>query len=357
MTTFNDSFVWPEYKTDRERIRAISRKYKNYSVVDAFAEEYGIKPTLSQELRDVLDNFIPIEPKIGDLLEVVISDITKNKVVFDNINLKNELVSKVNLYKYEKFREFIPKYPVKVMVTGVDKRRVTVDPLMPLLDSWMNEYIGGKDKQKVIGNPQIVKVKNLRLTKGGFMGDAVINKVSKFIGEDFTVPAFIPGSQIVLNIAENFESFIGKDVDAFVVNYLTGPDNNISLICSSKEYFRFLGECNMIKIFNAWCEENEYWKMVEATAYEGKVTGIINSSKKCGVFVEIPSLNITGLISMKPEELVNYKPHTDIMVKISGFDEETFFNQAFKQTQHVEPYIIKDGVLEKCNLKPILTLA
>lgn len=358
MITSNEGFVWPEYKTDRERIRAISKKYKYTSIADAFASEYNFKPTLSQESKESLDLFIPVEPKVGDVLEVRISDVTKNNVIFDTINLKTELMSKVNLYKYEKFREFIPKNPIKVMVCSSDRRRIVVDPIAPLMDEWMCQYVGNKSEQKIIGDPQIIKVKNLRMTKGGFMGDAVLDNVSKFLGEEYTITAFIPGSQIVLNIAENFESYIGKEVNAFVVNYIKNPiTQELSLICSAKEYYRFLGECEMINMFNSWCDGTEYWKTIESSIYEGKVTGIINSSKKCGVFVEIPRFNITGLVTVSPEELVNYKPHSDIKIKISGFDEETYFNQTMQQMQHVEPYIIKDRVLEKCNLKPILTLA
>lgn len=352
-----NSFVWPEYKTDKERIKALSRKYKNVSINEAFEQEYGIK-SLVTEMVIERSNLVPVEPRVGDIIDVSIVSIDKSKVVFDTLNLKNEMVSKVNLYKYDFFKQFTPNGPVKVLVSSVDKHKVVVDPITPLIEDWMNEYIGHKELCKIIGKPKTVKVKNLRLTRGGFLGEVSIKSVENFIHEDYDVPAFIPGSQIVLNIAENFEDYVGKDVDAFVVNYLKNPvTNDFSLICSSKEYYKFLGECNMIEIFNAWCEENDYWKQIESTEFDGKVTGIINSSKKCGIFVEIPELNITGLVSAKPYELVNFKPHTDIKVKIKGFDEETFFNQTMRQVQHVEPYIIENGVLMKCNLKPILTLA
>lgn len=358
MNKTNDVFIWPEYKTDKERIRAISRKYKNVSITEAFEQEYQFKSHATDEVKEVIDSFIPIEPNVGDVFEVRITDVTKNKVVFDNINLKNDLISKVNLYKYKQFQNFTPKHPVKVLVTGKSFHKIVVDPIAPLLDDWLSEYVGGKEFQKTIGEPKLVKIRNLKLTKGGFLGDVVVDNISSFIGEEYTIPAFIPGSQIVLNIAEDFESFIGKDVDAFVVNYLKNPiTSEISVICSVKEYYKFLGECNMIEMFNSWCDGTEYWKMIENTTYDGKVTGIINSSKKCGIFVEIPSMNITGLVSAKPEELVNYKPHSDIKIKISGFDEETYYNQTVNQLQHVEPYIINDGVLVKCNLKPILVIA
>ena len=110
----------------------------------------------------------------------------------------------------------------------------------------------------------------------------------------------------------------------------------------------------MIELFKHWCEETEQWKRFEKTELSGKVTGVINSSKKCGVFVEIPELEITGFVEEKPEELVNYKPHNVVKVKLVGFDEETYFDHTMQQMQHVVPYEIENGVLRKCNLKPIL---
>lgn len=352
-------FVWPEFKTDRERIKAFSQKYRNMSIDEAFADAYGTQNTIKYDDRtNKRINTTPFEPRVGDLFDVSILSINKNNIVFDTLNLKTEIVSKVNLYKYDFFKKFVPTEPIKVMVSAIDKRKITVDPIVPLFDEWMCEYIGARETHKNILKPKIVKVKNLRLTRGGFMGDVSIKNVVDFIHEDYTVPAFIPGSQIVLNIAKNFEDYVGLDVDAFVINYMKNPiTSEISLICSPKEYYKFLGDCNMIDMFNNWCEGNDYWNTVKESTFAGKVTGIINSSKKCGVFVEIPDLNITGLVTVTPDELVNYKPHTDINVKITGFDEETYYNPIVKQVQHVEPYIIEDNVLVKCNLKPVLSLA
>jgi ribosomal protein S1 len=207
-------------------------------------------------------------------------------------------------------------------------------------------------------NINVVKVKNLQLTRGGFMGKAVIPNVSEFVGEEYLVDAFIPGSQIVLNITDDFEQFVGKEVYAFVLNYIPKPGNSgMSLICSVKEVLKYIGELNMISMFNEWCDETEVWKGILEKTYEGKVTGIINSSKKCGVFVEIPELNITGMVQTKPEELVGYKPHAAVGVKITGFEEELFYNAAANQMQHAEPYVIENGCLKKCSLKPILSFA
>ena len=48
---------------------------------------------------------------------------------------------------------------------------------------------------------------------------------------------------------------------------------------------------------------------------------------------------------------------TEVEVKLTGFDEERFYNPIAKQMQHVEPYIVEDGCLKKCNIKPILAMA
>lgn len=346
---------WPEFKRDKDRIRFNSQRYANVSITEAFAQAYGMKLNVQSEIA----NEVPKELRIGDVVKAKILSIAKNRVEFDTTNLKANLYSSANLYKYERFKKFLPLDPIEVRVTNIVRDRVVVDPFAVMLDSYINPKVAEPWIQKAMDGAKPIKVKNLQLSRGGFIGQAVIPNVSDFVGEDYTVEAFIPGSQIVLNITDNFEQFIGKEVEAFIVNYIPKPgaDNKMSLICSAKEVIKFRGEKNMIEMFKAWTESNEDWNRIEETSFEGKVTGIINSSKKCGVFVEIPELNITGMVSAKPEELVNYKPKDVVNVKIAGFEEELFFNQGVGQMQHVEPYVITRGALEKCNLKPVLKFA
>lgn len=344
---------WPEFARDRERISHNSNKYANKTITEAFADYYGVK------LNDVapVANETPRDLRVGEVIPITIRNISKNHVeIF--YNTKSNLMTTANLFKYERFKHFHPKDPVDARVTSVSKDRVIVDIYGPMLDQWLNPILSAPYIQKNLEAPTPIKVKNLRLSRGGFIGDAVIPSISNWVGEDYTIEAFIPGSQIVLNIADDFEEFVGKEVEAFVVNYIPKPgfDGKMSLICSAKEYIKYQGEKNMINAFKAWCEGNEEWKAFEETSYAGKVTGIINSSKKCGVFVEIPELKITGMVSCNPSELVNYKPKDEVRVRITGFDEEMYFNQQAQQMQHVDPYVIKDGALEKCNLKPILRL-
>ena len=347
----DQDFVWPEFNSDKERIKYNTNKYKNLSITEAFNQAYGVK--LKENL---FADTTPQDLKVGDEAMVNITSINKDNMLLEVRNFKKTLSSKTNLWKYKKFKEFIPVGPVRMSVMSVTKDNVVVDPIAPLLVDYIDPRVKNPRMQCNISNPQPIIVKNLTLTKGGFMGKAVIPNVSEFVGEDYEMEAFIPGSQIVLNITDNFEKFNGATVQAFVVNYIKSPTNpnKMSLICSAKDYIKFIGECNMVNIFKEWCEESDKWKGVLNHTWKGKVTGVINTSKKCGVFVEIPELCITGMVETKPSELVNYKPHQDIDVKLVGFEEDTYYNHTMQQLQHADPYVIKDDILEKCNLKPVL---
>ena len=356
-----ETFEWPEYNSDSKRIKMYSKKYKDLSVVEAFEDAYKMKIGPMPEIV----NLVPNELRVGDMISTHIIAIDKNKVTFDTANIKNNVVSSINLYKFDKFKHFLPMDTIDAVVTKVERDKVTIDPISPMVNRWMDPILKDPDIQKVMPNeetgegPKPILVKNLQLTRGGFMGKAVIPTASEFVGEDYTVDAFIPGSQIVLNITDDFNQFVGKTVQAFVVNYMAKPGtkDEMTLICSAKEVIKFAGEINMIYLFNSWCEESELWKKVSSNTYVGKVTGVINTSKKCGVFIEVPELSITGMVATKPEELVNYKPHSNIDVKITGFDEETYYDNFAKQMQHVDPYQIENGILRKCNLKPNLEFA
>lgn len=364
-------FYWPEFNSDSKRIKLYSKVYKDMSISEAFAEHYNLTFKPVSEMV----NQIPKDLRVGDIISTRIRAIEKGRVTFDTGNIKANVQSGVNLYRYEKLRHFLPMDEIKAVVTRVDKDKVVIDPLTPMIEDWLSPILKDTTSQKVIPNPETgatyksIKVKDLQLTNGGFTGKAVIPSVSEFVGEDYVMEAFIPGSQIVLNITDNFEQFNGRTVDAFVMNYMSKPGymnkqgsrNEMSLICSAKEVIKFRGELNMISLFKAWCEDNNVWQSVADMTFEGKVTGVLGhstkSAKKCGVFIEIPELSITGMVATKPEELVNYKPHAAVKVKLTGFDEETYFDYATQQVQHVLPYEIEDGVLKKCNLKPILQFA
>lgn len=346
------NFEWPEFARDKDRIRFNSNKYSNKSISEAFADCYGLKLTSIKESV----NEVPMDLKIGDVIWTKILNIAKNKVDFDSGNFKQHISSSVNLYKYDKFKKFLPLESVKARVTNVVKDRVVIDPISPMLEDYILPVINDPWIQNNLNGGSPITVKNLQLARGGFIGQAVIPNVSEFVGEDYTVEAFIPGSHIVLNITDDFESFIGTSVQTHIINYIQKPntDNKMSLICSVKAYEKNLGNSFMIQSFKHWAEEDDEWKKIEDTTFNGVVTGVINSSKKVGVFVEIPELHVTGLVPCDPTEIVEYKPKQEVVCKIAGFEEPTEYNKDFDQIQHKVPYKITDNKIEECNINIIL---
>lgn len=348
----NPDFQWPVFKTDYQRIKAVSEKYRDFPIEDAMSKFYG---TSISACNSETINQVPVDPSIGQIINFKIQSVSKDGVIFEGANVKKTVVSGVNLWKYKKFRQFIPSQPIQCRVTNVTNDKVTVDPIEPMLSDWLMSILKSPRSQYEISNPHSLRIKNLQLTKGGFMGRAVIPEISEFLGEDYEIDAFVPGSQIVLNITNDFEQFIGTDIDAFAINVIY-KQGNPSLICSRKEYLKFKGDCIAIGLFNNWCEANKEWMEESGRIREGIVTGVLNSSKKCGVFVEVPELSTTGMIAMDADKLVAYKSGDRIDVRLNGYDEETYYNDSVGQFQHVEPYTIKQGCLTKITIKPIFIL-
>lgn len=341
-----ENFNWPVFNTDKQRIRYNTDTYSNLTISEAFEQCYGVKISKHNDIAEEIPNNL----KIGDVIKTHVMFSDKNNTIMDPLNYKTVFVSTVNLYKYHNFKK---ERDILVKIVRQERDVTYVDPIAPFVEIWINNKISNKDYQKNLQNPDIVTVKNLKLVHGGFIGKAVVSDLSDILGEDYTIDAFIPGSQIVLNIPENFKIFEGKSVNTFVMNYIQRGDD-MSLVCSAKEVLKFEGEKNLIKLFNSWCEDSEYWNHISKEIFLGKVTGVINSSKKSGVFVEIPDLNITGMIEIKREDLMRYKPHDQISVKISSFEEKTYYNNDANQWQHIPPYVLEKGSLMKCNIKPML---
>jgi ribosomal protein S1 len=323
------------------------------SVVDAFSKVY------KKKIKKVEDsvNEIPSDVKIGQNLRVSVLSVSKGNTVFDAGNLKDPVASTVDLSKFPTFKRFLPKDPITVTV--VDKRKGTlyVDPIRPLFNEW-EQSIQDTSYQYSILKDESVEVKNLRWVPGGFIGQMDVPQISEFTGQPFLVDAFIPGSQIVLNIEHDFDRWVGKTVRAFITNPPVHPTKGTrgtkSVVCSVKKYLENAGNIFKINLFKSWTENGDIWKANEKVVYDGVVTGVIHSSKKCGVFVELPSVNITGLVATQPEVLGEFHPGDAVKVKITSFDELKKYDPLADQMKHVIPYRIENGVIMECQLKPVL---
>jgi len=82
--------------------------------------------------------------------------------------------------------------------------------------------------------------------------------------------------------------------------------------------------------------------------YDGTITGIINSQKKTGVFVELDGKYITGLMPIDASDLLDYRAGNQIKVKIKEFEIQ----------EGKEPFVTnKRGNIVKCNTRPVFELA
>ena len=340
---------WPEFKTEKERIRAYSKRYANTPISEAMC---GIK----EETISIPQ--LPVTPVVNGIYK---ARITKHGdyVSVHGLSAKEQVICRNNLKRYTNME--MTDREIDVKVVSIDKLRqtITIDVLQPLFENWINSIMEDKTIQYNVKAPKVVSVSNLRLGNGGFIGKAEIPAISEFIGEPYYVDAFIPGSQIVLNIENDFERWNGATVDTFVAGYTTRPDsvNQMSLICSRKALLNFSGNLTKIELYGDYCAQGKKWKSFTKSSFVGTVTGVINSSKKCGVFVELPLFNITGMINMEPERLVEFKAGDEVSVRITDFEQMLEYDPSTGNMVHQEPYKIENGCLKSCILKPVLELA
>lgn len=340
------------FKNERERIRYNTQKYSNCTLAEAFAKGTGAKVS---KIADVLPT---AKLEVNETIKLNVLGVSKGSVELDNTNLKCEVQFAVDLSRYPKFGEGA-KYPMEIAAKIVEKKKgntIVVNPLAGAYDQFIEKYSDKNiGKQYDLKKPRTVLVKNLQNNNGGFSGDLVIPEVSELTGKEITVKAFIPGSQIVANIEKDFSKWVGKDVECFVTTVINPkdmhPGSNISFICSRKSYLRHLGNTNTVNLFKAWTEENDTWKKAQKRVYDGSVTGIINTAKKKGVFVEIPELNITTLVAETAEKLAEYKAGDGVKLQITSFEEP--MRETDLGLQHDMPYKIDRGVLLECKVRPI----
>ena len=110
---------------------------------------------------------------------------------------------------------------------------------------------------------------------------------------------------------------------------------------------------NMYELWNALETKKKLAQLaskseVKSDVYEGTVTGIINSNKKTGIFVELNGKYITGLMPIDVTDLLDYKPGDPVNVRINEFEIQ----------EGRDPFVLnKKNQIIKCNVRPVFELA
>lgn len=321
---------------DAQRIKENTQKYRNMSIAEAFADFYNMSVN-----TDITENEVkPVS--IGDYLIGTLIMNTKNNTIFESSSAKGRLVSRIDLSKYP-FVKLGSSFRVKV----IDKCKdgFVVDPFAPIFEEWLDHNIKAKVPVQVEG----LKSVNNR----GYVCKVNVAPLTQLVGKKVMVDAFIPGSQIVLNIERNFERWNGSTVTALIDSYVQRPyTNDMSVVCSVKSYLEQRGNAVKVEWFKVMTEEGKEWENLKSQVFNGVVTGVVNTSKRCGVFVEIPSVNVTTFIPYAASELVSFNPGLQVNVQIEDITSPTFYNSTLQQVQHVEPYKIdkETGVLYDVNV-------
>ena len=352
------NFAFPQFKNEKDRMKQTRQKYENTPLGQAMADFHGIKSDIV-EINPEIGNTTPSEVRLGQLVDLGIRNVDKKDgVVFDSGVYKENFITRNNLGAYKKFQDFTYNGTIKGRVIEKTKDRAVVDIFTPMIEEFILPRASRPWIQNQIHDQVPVIVKNLRLMSHGYIGDAVIPNISEWLGAEYTIPCFIPGSQIELNTTENFEEWIGKDVPTHITSYsLNARPGAAPLVCSRKAHIRHQGNLNLKALFSWWCDDDEKWADFIKHPYAGQVTGVINSSKKCGIFVEIPLLNVTGMIPMDADRLVEYPAGKWIDVRFKTFEEETEFNSDVQQVQRKQPFVIEEGAIKEVNVKPIFEIA
>lgn len=336
--------LFSSYNNDRERIKNVSKNTKDMSIAEAFASEYGLN--LNKNLKK--------DPKVNTItvLEVgknyigYVKDFDKDILTFEIPGVKEDIICKENFNDcIDNIRNYLLSHnnQMMFMVREKNNNKFIVSVIDAYYESWKNQIA------ECINQDNAIHVHIDSLIKAGYLCHTEIFTINELTGRMYTSSVFIPGSHIVLNIERDFTKWIGADVlvipQKFVKFKTPGRPIEDSLVGSRKRVLEIEGMKNMFEIFTRHKLSQKEGVKATPEVFEGTVTGIINSNKKTGVFVELDDKYITGLMNVEASDLLNYKPGDSIKVCV----------KAFEIQEGKEPFVVdkKRSVIRKCNVRVV----
>lgn len=342
------------FADDKERIKYISQHYGNMSVAKAFSVYYGLE--LPDEVKSSRNVNIVNVIELGKIYTGTVKEFTKSIMTFDIPGVKEEIICKEPFATcMDSIRNYLLTHDNKLMfeVRQKDHDKYYVSVINAYYKAWENII------KKAIEREDGINVHIDELVKGGYVCHTDITTLTELTGKPYVSNVFIPGSHIVLNIERDFEKWIGQDVIIvpqkfveFKKDIKTGYTEN-SLVGSRKRVLQIIGTKNMFDLWNDFETKKKLASLanldeVKSDVYAGTVTGIINSNKKTGIFVELDGKYITGLMPMDVVDLLDYKPGDSVNVRISEFEVQ----------EGKDPFVLnKKNQVIKCNVRPVFELA
>ena len=336
------------FTSDKERIKYMKKTYANMNIAQSFSTFYGVDIDEKIKTSRALNTFTTIE--LGKTYLYTVKEITSRHILFDVPGCKEEIECKENFSDcLPAIKEYLDKHDNKLLFEVREKKPGKY--IVSIIEAYYKKW--QKEMNDCIKHEHPVMVIIDSLVKGGYVCHTHITTLYELTGRLYTHSVFIPGSHIVLNIEHDFEKWIGQEVpiipQKFVEyhrNMATGQVEN-SLVGSRKRVLQMIGASNLDLLY-------QKHQLVEKThsalpTYEGIVTGIIRSTKKMGVFVELNNKYITGLMPVdSPEDLLDFKVGDTINVKVNKFEIQ----------EGKEPFIYNQkGVVVRTNCRPVFMLS
>lgn len=342
----------PEWLSDSERIKSVSKAYKNIGIAKSFSIFYNTE--VSQEIKSDKNINNAQSIQLGEIYGGLVKDFSGQRISFEVPGIKDELICKEN---FNSCKEAIQDYLLtngNAMYFEIREKKngkYYVSVLNAYYKLWVSQI------NKSIKHEDPITVHIDELTKGGYLCHTNINTLTQLTKKEYTHSVFIPGSHIVLNIEHDFNSWIGKDVEIIpqkfvefkkVMNAGVLSTEN-SLVGSRKRLLQIKGQENLNNIYKRYLlSTSKNVKNYTPEEFEGTVTGIINSNNKCGVFVELDDLYITGLMPLTSSDLLNFPPGTHVKVYVKEFEIQ----------EGKEPFIYNKytNKIIKCNTRPVFEM-
>lgn len=332
------------FSSDADRIKYITHAYANMDIAKAFETYYNMhidKDVLKNHSINTITNIELGQTYLGEVKEI-----TDRYIYFDIPGCKDEIVCKENFSDcMTNVQSYLAQHDNKLLFEVREHKpgRYVVSIIEAYYKKWQKEI------NECIKYENPIQVHIDTLVRGGYICHTHITTLYELTGRLYTHSVFIPGSNIVLNIEYDFEKWVGQDVPIIPQNFVEYRRNRVtgevenSIVGSRKRVLQLIGENNLADIYAKQQLLNNT-KSNQVMTFDGKVTGIINSSKKTGVFVELNDKYITGLMPVKSDELLDYQVGDNIKVCITEFEVQ----------DGKEPFVWnKNGKLVKCNCRPV----
>ena len=340
--------IFNDFKNDKERIKYMKKNYGDMDLAKSFEIFYNMKVSSAVKKSKIINTITNIV--IGNVYEGTVVSFNDRGITFEIPGVKEDIVSKETFSDcFDEVQNYLMNHNGKLMFEVREKRngKYYVSVINAYYRIWQQLI------ERCIASETPINVHIDDLVRGGYLCHTDIWPINELTGKNYTSSVFIPGSLIVLNIESDFNKWIGEDVDIIPQKFThyrpVGAPAENSLVGSRKRLLQLEGFKNIYEIYTHMKLATMPGAKYVPEVFEGTVTGIINSSKKTGVFVELDNKYITGLLPLDSESLYGFHPGDKIKVTVKEWecqpDKEPF---VFDKKNTSQVY--------KCHLRPVFEL-